>query len=100
MNVQSPVDPRAPARVLERPFGIPESKQSETIQGDWGRAMIELIPKQTRKAVRKTVRQVLRRHGPELIAAVATGVVTTLLSAMAMGEEVGGKKKRKNKKKS
>lgn len=100
MRVQSPVDPQAAERVLERPFGLPKIKQSATTPEDWGRSMIDLIPKQTRKALKKTVKRAFRRHGPELIAAVATGVVTTLLSAVAMSDEDGKRKKRKKKKQS
>jgi hypothetical protein len=37
--------------------------------------MKKLVPKKTRKAIHKSVRKILKKHGPELVAAVAAGAL-------------------------
>lgn len=71
------------------PFG-----QTRFTPVSWWRSAMSLIPKRTRKALRKSVRRTIRRHGPEFAAAIATGVVASLLAATG----TQGKKKKKKKK--
>jgi hypothetical protein len=98
MSPQSLDGPPQHARALERrPWDRAGDLNPEKSISDWAGGLIGMIPKQTRRALRKTIKRVIRRHGPELIAAAATGVITSLLSAMAVREE--GKKKKKKKKK-
>ena len=37
--------------------------------------MKKLVPKKTRKAIHKSVRKIIKKHGPELVAAVAAGAL-------------------------
>ncbi len=92
---------REPAREQQRSFApwAPQHRRgsfsgSEFAPMAWWRSAMSLIPKRTRKALRKTVRRTIRRHGPEFAAAIATGVVSSLLAAT----NIQGKKKKKKKK--
>jgi hypothetical protein len=55
--------------------------------------MKKLVPKKTRKAIHKSVRKILKRHGPELVAAVAAGALGDKISDTF---DADGKKSRKH----
>ena len=85
-----------PLRHARQPNGAghrDEESSSSPLTG-WYAELVRLIPKKTRKAVRRTVKKVILRHGPEIATAIVTGVVTTVLTAAA-----GDTKKKKKKKK-
>ena len=85
-----------PLRHVRQPNGAghkDEESSSSPLAG-WYAELVRLIPKKTRRAVRKTVKKAIIRHGPEIATAIVTGVVTSVLTATAPG-----KKKKKKKKK-
>ena len=86
------VDPPVPNR-LHNGAGERTDETIGAVLSGWLAEIVNLIPKETRKAVRKTVRKVVRRHGPEIATAIVTGVVTSLLTSS------GDPKKKKKKKK-
>jgi hypothetical protein len=86
----------AAVRGPERPWQRIEQAENHFQALDWGSALFGLIPRRTRKQLRKTIRKVVKRHGPELIAAVASGVLTSLLSAATGAGKKRKKKKRKD----
>ena len=58
--------------------------------------LVSLIPKETRRAVRKTLRKAITRHGPEIATAIITGVVTSVLTAASTAKAKKKKKKKKH----
>ena len=85
-----------PLRLAPQPNGAghkDEESSASPLTG-WYAELVRLIPKKTRKAVRRTVKKAILRHGPEIATAIVTGVVTTVLTATA-----DTKKKKKKKKK-
>jgi hypothetical protein len=92
MNQSSLDEPVERVLAPERPWQRSGGAGANAL-GDWKGALLDLIPNRTRKALRKTIRKMVKRHGPELIAAVTTGIATSLLAA-------GANRKKKKKKKS
>ena len=84
-----------PLRHARQPNGTghKDDESSSSPFAGWYAELVRLIPKQTRKAVRRTVKKAIRRHGPEIATAIVAGVVTSVLTA------AGSKKKKKKKKK-
>lgn len=96
MNPNELVEPREhPRRPNGSGTGASHGAPGYSATGLW-RSFMTLIPSKTRKQLRKNVRKIVRAHGPEFAAAIATGIATSLLS---MSSAPGKKKKKKNKKK-
>ena len=55
--------------------------------------MKKLVPRKTRKAIHKSLRKIIKKHGPELAAAVAGGALGKSVSDALTGD---GKKSHKH----